>query len=284
MLNYLYSLLEAEARLAAAALGLDPGLGFLHVDTPARDSLACDLMEPVRPQHVDAFVLDWITRSPLKREWFFEQRNGNCRLMGEFTATLSETAPMWRHAVAPIAEWVARELWSTMSKPARELAPATRLTQRRKREAKGAPSLPPRERAPRQENICRGCGGSITSGSTHCVDCAVAVSTEHLVNAAQSGRVASHTPEAQARRADTQSRHHAARRNWVASSQPAWLDQEAYDRKIQPLLRELSNSALALALDVSIAYAADIRAGRRRPHPRHWQALAQLVGVSADEQ
>jgi len=30
MLNYLYSLLEAEARLAAATLGLDPGLGVLH--------------------------------------------------------------------------------------------------------------------------------------------------------------------------------------------------------------------------------------------------------------
>src|SRR5438876_4573805 len=44
MLNYLYALLEAESRLAAAALGLDPGLGVIHVDTRARDSLACDLM------------------------------------------------------------------------------------------------------------------------------------------------------------------------------------------------------------------------------------------------
>ena len=38
ILNYLYALLESEARLAAAALGLDPGLGVLHVDTPNRDS------------------------------------------------------------------------------------------------------------------------------------------------------------------------------------------------------------------------------------------------------
>ena len=57
ILNYLYSVLESEARLAAAALGLDPGLGVLHVDTPARDSLACDLMEPVRPE-IDAYLLD----------------------------------------------------------------------------------------------------------------------------------------------------------------------------------------------------------------------------------
>jgi CRISPR-associated endonuclease Cas1 len=57
ILNYLYAVLESETRLAVAVLGLDPGLGFWHVDTPARDSLACDLMEPVRPK-VDAFLLD----------------------------------------------------------------------------------------------------------------------------------------------------------------------------------------------------------------------------------
>ena len=39
----------AESRLAAVAMGLDPGIGLLHVDAPNRDSLACDLMEPVRP-------------------------------------------------------------------------------------------------------------------------------------------------------------------------------------------------------------------------------------------
>jgi len=34
ILNYLYAVLESETRLAVAALGLDPGLGFWHVDTP----------------------------------------------------------------------------------------------------------------------------------------------------------------------------------------------------------------------------------------------------------
>jgi CRISPR-associated protein Cas1 len=50
MLNYLYAVLESEARLAAAALGLDPGLGVLHADSGNRDSLALDILEPVRPQ------------------------------------------------------------------------------------------------------------------------------------------------------------------------------------------------------------------------------------------
>jgi hypothetical protein len=110
ILNYLYAILESEARLAAAALGLDPGLGVLHTDTAGRDSLACDLMEPIRPK-VDAYLLDWIKRGPMRREWFFEQRNGNCRLMGSFAAQLSETASSWRSAVAPYAERTSRILW-----------------------------------------------------------------------------------------------------------------------------------------------------------------------------
>ena len=91
MLKCWYALLESEARLAAAALDLDPGLGLLHADTPTRDSLACDLMEPIWPR-VDAFVLDWLRRDPLRREWFFEQRDGTCRLMALFASQLSESA------------------------------------------------------------------------------------------------------------------------------------------------------------------------------------------------
>jgi len=154
-----------------AALGLDPGLGFLACGHPARDSLACDLMEPVRPQ-VDAFLLDWITRQPLKRSWFFEQRDGNCRLMSTFAVELAQTARTWGRAVAPLAEWVARTLWTNSRKPSDEVAPPTRLTQRHKREAKGAASYPSVERAPRRPALCRGCGRSIGPGRVNCARCA----------------------------------------------------------------------------------------------------------------
>src|SRR5882672_11026849 len=137
ILNYLYALLESETRLAIAALGLDPGIGVMHVDSPSRDSLACDLMEAIRPQ-VDAYLLDWIVREPLHREWFFEQRSGNCRLMGPFAMRLSETSPTWGRAIAPIAEWVLRTIWSTLRKPTGHRYPATRLTQSRRRQAKGS--------------------------------------------------------------------------------------------------------------------------------------------------
>ena len=273
ILNYLYALLESEARLAAAALGLDPGLGVMHVDSRTRDSLACDLMEPVRPQ-VDAYLLDWISREPLRREWFFEQRDGNCRLMGSFAVQLSETAPAWSRAVAPLAEWVSRTLWSTIPKPPRQFRPATRLTELHRRQARGDPSSLPVDPVPRPPAVCRICGVPIASGRRYCASCSVAVSREGLIEAAKLGRVAGHSPEARARQAEAQRRHAAAKRAWQASSQPAWLDKETYIRKIQPLLSGVTVPVLASALSISEPYAAGIRAGRYLPHPRHWQTLA----------
>ena len=170
ILNYVFSVVESESRLAAAALGLDPGLAFIHLDTPARDSLACDLMEPIRPE-VEGWLLDWITREPLKREWFFEEPNGTCRLMAPLAIRLAETAPMWARAVAPVAEWVARHLWSRQRKSTYEALPPTRLTQRHKREAKGSSPQASLERAPQNQSVCHGCGKDIQYGRSHCARC-----------------------------------------------------------------------------------------------------------------
>jgi len=51
LLNFTFAVAESECRLAAAACGLDPGLGFLHTDIANRDSLALDIIEPIRPAH-----------------------------------------------------------------------------------------------------------------------------------------------------------------------------------------------------------------------------------------
>jgi CRISPR-associated protein Cas1 len=282
MLNYCYSLLEAEARLAAAALGLDPGLGFLHFDTEARDSLACDLMEPVRP-HVDALVLDWIQRETLKREWFFEQRDGTCRLMGSFATRLSEAASTWRREVAPIAEHVSHTLWVAKQKRIWPRPPATSLTQSRKREARGGGSASRAKPALKPESVCQICGESISAGRSCCRRCNIAASTERLVKAAEQGRKVALSPSVLARQSETMRRHNLARYGWDASSQPDWLNRETYLSRIQPMLHNLSASKIALALSVSVPYAIGIRSGKEQPHPRHWQTLAELVGVSSDE-
>jgi CRISPR-associated endonuclease Cas1 len=277
ILNYLYALLESEARLAAAAMGLDPGIGLIHVETAARDSLACDLMEPVRPQ-VDSYLLEWLMREPLHREWFFEERTGKCRLMGPFAARLSETALAWRRAVAPVAEWLTRALWSTVRRAPREPLPPTVLTQRRRREARHTAPIPPIN-APAPPRVCRRCGGPLHhADKAECATCGKARATDALIVAAERGREAARRPESRARLAATYQRHLAARRAWEASSQPR-LSAQLYHERIRPALAQVKAAAIRKALGVCTAYAIRIRSGRLTPHPRHWVALARLVGT-----
>jgi CRISPR-associated endonuclease Cas1 len=280
MLNYLYALLESEARLAAAVLGLDPGIGFIHVDTDARDSLACDLMEPSRPQ-VDAFLLNWITKQPLRREWFFEQRDGSCRLMAPFAVKLSESSPAWRQFLAPIAEWVSKVLWSTIHHNGRRTPAPTHLTQSNRRDAKGLPRLRMIS-PPRPPRLCRTCGAKVTAGYERCAACKVAVCTDELVKAARKGRLKSHGPEAEAKRSKNRRRHAAGLRAWKPSDQPAWLNEEVYLRQIRPGLAVATIPDIREALGVSKGYATNIRSGKHLPHPRHWQTLAQLAGIASD--
>ena len=75
MLNYLYALLEAETRFACLACGLDPGSGYFTPTRRARDSLALDLMEAVRPQ-VDAYLLDYVRGAHLQRQGFRRDQKG----------------------------------------------------------------------------------------------------------------------------------------------------------------------------------------------------------------
>jgi CRISPR-associated endonuclease Cas1 len=277
MLNYLYAVLESEARLAAAALGLDPGLGLMHADMPVRDSLACDLMEPVRPL-VDAYVLDWIRRQSLRRDWFFEERNGTCRLMATFAERLSETAPVWGRAVAPIAERIAKALWSASTGTRRAFRPPTLLTQAHRRAAKGA-SQPREPRPPRPPRVCRGCGMALKDGHMFCKQCHASDAPERMRRLAEQGRIAAQSTDAQARRAATQRRNRQAELAWKSSDQPLWLTERVYREQIQPRLAGIAAARLASALGVSTPYAVDIRAGRRRPHLRHWLRLAQLTAV-----
>jgi CRISPR-associated endonuclease Cas1 len=283
ILNYVFALLEAETRLAISSLGLDPGLGLgLHTDTADRSSLAFDVLEPVRPD-VERWLLEWIASEPLRRADFFETVTGNVRLMAPMCAKLSETAPVWGKLVAPWAEYVARALWAgTKSGRARSSVPPTRLTQQRRTESKGKIWIAGVE-PPKADHLCRGCGKTITTGRIHCAKCAVSAATQRLIDAARSGRVAGHTPEAIAKEAQTQRQHAQARSAWTRASQPAWLTAQVYLQKIQPLLARMSSSAIASRIGVSRWYAGRIRQGYR-PHPRHWQALAKLGGVSADGQ
>jgi hypothetical protein len=165
LLNYAFALAESECRLALSCCGLDPGIGFVHLDTANRDSLALDLLETIRPS-IEAWLLHWITRETLRRSDFFETGSGNCRLRSGICSQLSETAPTWGRLVAPWAEYVAQVLW-TASKPKHENNPIrpTRLTQQHRTEAKGG-VWAPRIKLPKSEHLCPGCGKSIRNESS----------------------------------------------------------------------------------------------------------------------
>jgi CRISPR-associated endonuclease Cas1 len=281
LLNFLYGILESEARFSAVAMGLDPAIGFLHVDTPNRDSLACDLMEVCRPRGVDAFVLNWLQSEPLRKSDFWEDRNGNCRIASSLAIKLCETADAWRRLMAPVAEYVAQETWASISRPVSSLARrglATRLTQQNKREVKGREV--PTTKKPKPEHVCSDCGVPIKPRRSHCPNCSIEIATERLEHVAQVGRIAARTPEARAKHVASHLRHVEARLSWDASSQPAWLTPELFSHKIQPLLAGVSTSVIRSRIGVSRWYASRIRQGYR-PHPRHWRVLAELTKISA---
>jgi hypothetical protein len=201
-------------------------------------------------------------------------------LISDLAIKLAQTSHTWRRLVAPVAEYVAQELWSSISGPTSTLARqriATRLTQRNKREVKG--SDVPGVKRPKPEHVCSGCGKSIRVERNHCADCAIDGATERLANAARIGRVAARSPEARAKHVASRRRHAQACSAWDASKQPAWLTSEVFSQQIQPLLADIPAAAIRSRIGVSRWYAGKIRQGHR-PHPRHWQALAKLVGVS----
>jgi len=102
---------------------------------------------------------------------------------------------------------------------------------------------------------------------TFCSKCAPTNSKEALVEAAHKGRIAAQTPKVLARLAEKQRSHRLAERAWKHEDQPDWLTEAAYDKKIQPRLADVTISTIALTLGVSLPYASEIRANRRRPHP-----------------
>ena len=199
---------------------------------------------------------------------------------GTLATRLAETAPTWGRAVAPLAEWVVRALWKTTNKPTRRAAPATRLTQHRRRQAKVCTSTTTVSLPPSPPSICRGCGARIKSRKNYCATCGVTVSKEGLIEAAKLGRIAGHSPEARARQAEKQRQHAAEVKKWKPSDQPDWLTEGFYREKIQPCLAAITVPTISSALRVSEPYAARIRANRYLPHPRHWKMLAGLVGIS----
>jgi len=299
LFNYLYAVLESEAHLAAVAVGCDPEIGILHADRAGRNSLACDLMEPVRP-HVDAFVLHLLeSRSFLKSD-FFETREGVCRVMPPLTEALAVTGAEWAKYLAPIAERVAGALANSpdpvTSVPASggradERAKArpyrTPLTQRNRSKRRSDQSWNDRG-VPQSLTIalparCKECGTEIPKRRSLCDACV------KTLPARASKRAVEVQAQLKARGVDKRSgaaaraKHaeHANRQQkelsaWKAAN-PVTPNPQAFTKEIWPKIRDLSVASLTAATGLSESMCKNVRSGKQVPHPRHWDKFLAVL-------
>lgn len=83
MLSLFYSVLARDCAAALNSVGLDPFVGFLHVDRPGRRSLALDVMEDLRPVMVDRFVVTAVNNQIVNESSFVVRETGEVRLSDE---------------------------------------------------------------------------------------------------------------------------------------------------------------------------------------------------------
>jgi CRISPR-associated endonuclease Cas1 len=285
LLNYAYGLAEVECRLALLAVGIDPGLGVLHADKKNRDSLALDVLEPVRP-YIDELVLTMLRDRWFSARDFYETRDGMCRLMPAITHELASWLPAIAHRVAPLAEGLAHAFTDDV---AGTVARRTVLTKNNSKSLHPTPNRS-RSRAPRPPRppaTCRECGAALTNqrGSV-CPACwpaerdksARAMVTAGAVELAVRRAVGddpSQTRRARARRSASLARHRAEQAAWEhANTTAPDLD---YSQDIQPRLATVPLSVLRTATGLSLSACSRIRSGTLTPHRRHWVRLATVV-------
>lgn len=107
-----YTLLHFEAVRAVHAAGLDPLIGFLHEPAYGRESLACDLIEPLRPR-LDSWVWAQVRDRALRAE-HFDTDKGGC-LLGKagravFYGAYEEASGPWRRWLRRLSQRLARQL------------------------------------------------------------------------------------------------------------------------------------------------------------------------------
>jgi CRISPR-associated endonuclease Cas1 len=252
MLNYLYALLEAEARIAALAVGADPMLGLMHTDARNRDSLVFDLMEPVRPA-VDACLLDLLESREFTKDTFFEGLDGGCRLLPPLTTELATTTKQWARLVLPIAQQVAATLLEA-DRP--DKAPQGLMTKDGRRSTKhpvggrGVSTRPRRGQRP--------VGREFSKGDVP-------------------DRTRQRGPEAGAKRRSAMKEVWRADRAWNRKH-PGAPDMTYYREEVMPAMQGVKLTDLVAQTGLTKSACSRIRSGEVVPHARHWEALREAAG------
>lgn len=283
ILNCLYAILEGEATIAARVVGLDPGLGVLHADQQNRDSLAADLMEPVRPL-VDRYVFELLARRTFAADDFYETRQGVCRVTPPLARELALTAPDWARAVGRVAEDVARLLDAGSLSTARWPV-ATPLSGLNPSAGRGRASVS-REASPVQSTSrgCVQCGAPTVGRRRTCSNpCEVEARAAQGrapfegagVRALTDLRAKGIEPVddgARARMGARQQERQREENEWNAAH-PKRAEPEVFRREVLPGLQGVPLRELARRTGLSVSNCARIRRGEAVPHERWWGVL-----------
>jgi ribosomal protein L37E len=271
-------LAEFEAQLALCALGLDPQLGWAHVDAPYRASAALDLLEAIRPA-ADAFIAELITTRTFSRMEFIELPTGQVRLAPALAKALCEsTLPVFERAVARPAEHLAAALGASAVSPVRvrTLTNADRKRGRMGQGTKRTRKIPP---------ACKSCGAVLDNHErTFCSACLPGFNRERtrkLKHAAKETladmRASSHDPaqseEARRKRIGKAREMSLAARAWEREHGLV-TDPTMYEREILPKIQTLSVRRLVALTGLSEYYLWQVRKGEKRLHARFWERIA----------
>ncbi len=284
MLNYLYALLEAEARIAAIAVGLDPGLGILHLDKKARDSFALDVMESCRPA-VDTYVLDLLEGHVFRSSDFTETRAGMCRIAPRLAHQLTNTTTLWHQHLAQPVEAVAGKLADTIRGKVSNLP--TPLTQTNRRTAKGSNWSNPSHQ-PDIDRNCQQCGQPVADSGKLCDVCRSAFQEQsewltagrsRLAKLREQGKDPAHGGKAGRKRAAKISVENRKSAQWTRDN-PDRPNPDVFGDEILPGLQQISLKEMRDATGLSLDYCSKIKRGIKTPHPRHWESLRTLISLN----
>lgn len=116
LLSLTYTLVMQEAIRQCSAAGLDSQLGFYHRTAGGRHSLACDLMEPVRPA-IEQWVMQRFINGLLDQRHFTHQTRNNNKgcMLGKrgreiFYQAVDPCLSVWQRQLQAIARWTARKI------------------------------------------------------------------------------------------------------------------------------------------------------------------------------
>lgn len=278
LLNYAYRLAEVEARSAAVRVGLDPGLGLLHLDERGRDSLALDLLEPVRPV-VEAFTLDLLEQRTFTRSDFHEMPDGVVRVTAPLTHDLASALPRFAEALAPHAEATAHRFAELVKTAYRATTP---LTHKRSRDA--AARVRARRAAASSARLRMAAERSTTDQPAlqlyRCPDCGGAVEdSRHVRCRACIAADPRQAPDVRSRRGRAIAARKASQAAWEAAGGSGQVSPDSWE-EIREGLASIPLARIMAAAGISKGFASQVRAGQYRPHVSTWPALAALAGVS----